>query len=558
MPKFISDEEMQALENKGTAKPAFISDQEMKTLEHRGATGGKGDMLRLMAESALSGVKKVGQFINEEIDKPSRRMVGLPETGEAFEKTDVGQKYEAAKNFLGKNAPAPHGMAGLLNLLPYIPAGASYEATASPLNLIGPGLKVGGAVAEEVGPTLVKYLSKRASTSTGIPAKVIETYINRTKEVDALIAKHGGDVNAATEALQEKLGNSIRGKIAKEQGRAQIALESHPQTKNVDANQVIHDMQAAIPGRVGDGGSIPMASKLNPGPVHEVEGLIDNVIKQSGGAKNVSLEDIDAIKKYLQQVASGSYTKDGQMFSVSDLAQRAAKQGARTARLAGEGVAPAEHIAANRELEKLHKLEERLKNAGAGAVITPGKPTGAITSAGAGTNPRVKSILQRIGIATETDPVREAENLAAIQYFSDPGLLPTDPNGKAAARMMKSMGFNMGSAAAGGGILGMQVGGGTGAAVGGAIGAGSGLIASLVETPAMLKKMIRLKMISEDAVKALAEVPVVSTPMTDNVVLKAFDRIQTPRGEEFLKQALKEAASKEKEQGPFKRRKDAK
>src|SRR5687767_10134468 len=57
----------------------------------------------------VGGVRAVGQFIDEKIDQPSRRAVGLPATGEDFaKKVGVGSDRVAAPGLL----PSEHPDAG--------------------------------------------------------------------------------------------------------------------------------------------------------------------------------------------------------------------------------------------------------------------------------------------------------------------------------------------------------------------------------------------------------------------------------------------------------------
>jgi len=496
--------------------------------------------LKSAGNAILGGVNTVAEGYRNNIVIPSRKAVGLPATGEDFSKKVGLDDKNALIPPWAQKALKGGPMGQIANAIygdgktPAQIGAYGYEQVADPANLLP---FVGKAVsygARKIGPMATKIASAR----TGIPQKAISTYAADTKGVDNIIAAHGGDITSAAEGLQAEMDAALKSAANRESTRIGKALEMAPQTKNVPTRDVIEGIQANVPGRMGIDGDLPMAARLSGGKnsIGELENLTDDLIRATKGGAPGSIEDVHALKQSLQDIAKGTYNKDGRTFQVGDLTQRSAKAGGAIARKALASKAPEDYVRANAALEKIHLLEERLKTAGQASIRTPGKPVGGIISAGAGTNPRVNALMRRIGDVTGTNPAAKAEKIAAASEFANPGFTAKDVTGKGTERFLKGI-----------------VGGGVGGAIAGApagplgalIGAGTGALASAAFSPAALKKLIQAKTISADAIKAIAKVPAaqLANPVTDAVILKAFKEIQSGgEGAKILEETLKKAA----------------
>lgn len=535
-------------------------------------------------KKALSGINAIGEAVTEYVDKPARRLVGAPETGEEFaKKVGLGKSPLVPPQFAPPKDEAPKSFAGFaLKGLSSVPAnvlGATgYDMTVSPLALLPmapAALRLMRSLpgANKAKSAFITY----ASAKTGLPEKVIETYASRTKDIDKLIKESGGDFTLAEEALQKSIDEGLKARKAKESARLQSAIENAPQDKVFSAEPAVREMQTSIPERIGSRGEIPMGAKLSPENVREIEDLTDHIISQVGPRGKASLEDLHQLKKYLQTIAEGSYKKDGQIFIHAKPTQNAARSAGFEARQSfNEGaklVGAEDAIDANAVLERLHKLEKRIDK----ALLTQGKPAGKLIAAGANTNPRIRLMLQRIEELSGVPATREAENLAAAKHFSRPDSLPIDTTGKTLTRLRKTaLPLGVAGGVAGGlggagleesGLLPKKIGDFDlpkgwatvgGAALGVATGGVGGLLlAGALSSPAALKRALQLRVISLDTVNKLADVADPKNPATHVTLAKAVERMKTAEGQKILQEALKEAADKE-DSSAMKRRRDTK
>jgi hypothetical protein len=99
----------------------------------------------------LNAVEATGKFLDEKIDQPSRRLVGLPATGADFSKK-LG--IPQTPNVMG--------------LTPANVAGGAYEMAASPLNLLAAGPRVAGVFGRLAGSKADKF-AKVATRLQGRP-----------------------------------------------------------------------------------------------------------------------------------------------------------------------------------------------------------------------------------------------------------------------------------------------------------------------------------------------------------------------------------------------------
>lgn len=280
--------------------------------------------------------------------------------------------------------------------------------------------------------------AKVAETLTGVPARETETYAKNLDEVNRVAKKYGGDVATAADETRKKFGADIAQAKGVRNATIKDATQALP-SQQIDVSSVIQSLEDA-------------KARLNPkfkaGEIKEVEGIIDTVKNAAGDTGKVSTADAYDLKKYLNDMASGAYKKDGQIFQVGKDAAQAAKGGAFEAKTVLHEVEPAIQ-GADKDLSTLHNIEKRMnKN-----LIAEGKPESALLAAGSG-NQRNRNILQSLGRLTGTDMAGEADKLAAVRRFAKPDLLPVDSTGKSFTRMATggAMGSLMGPA---GGVVGL-------------------------------------------------------------------------------------------------------
>jgi hypothetical protein len=145
---------------------------------------------------------------------------------------------------------------------------------------------------------------------------------------------------------------------------------------------------------------------------------------------------------------------------------RTAKSLARIANADLGKMAP-EIRAVNREYEKLHRIEEVMDR----SLIKSGKSPAGLIGAG-GENQTKAKLLRRLGEATDSDMLSQAENLAAMRHLYDPGVMSGQSTGKA--------------------LLGLASGSVLGGAGGGQEGAGAGALLGLAASnPAAIRAAIR-------------------------------------------------------------------
>lgn len=404
-------------------------------------------------------------------------------------------------------------------------AGLGIDIAADPTNLIpgvaiskgtelaGQGLRAAGRAASKVSaPTLkqagdvAKAVTVHAgSTLTGLPKKNIAKYIERTPEVEKIIAKHGGDMTLAADELRDNLQKAIQTKIASLNDDVKKAIANAPAGSSASNEAIINSLEVSKRG---------VNAKLYPGTVAEIDDLIakikslstaevDSMLPANARAellKKVGPETANEAKRFLQDQAKGSYVKNGQLFTSSAEASRAAKGGAREARKIEMQLAP-DTIAPNKDLAKLHRYQETAnKN-----LIAPGKTESALLAAGSGSNARNAKNLREIGEMTGYNALDEAELLSSAKAFAEPGYLPVDSTGKSATRMALAAV--------------------TGSWIGGPFGTAAGIA---LTSPAVLKQAIKKGQASAGLIKSLAGG---ATELTDAVIEKAIKVAGTKEGE---------------------------
>lgn len=316
---------------------------------------------------------------------------------------------------------------------------------------------------------------KLGSALSGIPEGDIATYASQTPQVNQLIKASGGDVTEASDIVRGKLQGGLRGYKSGLYKEIDSALSVAPKERSISIEPIIKQLEEA------KGGLNP---NLESGAISQIDELISKARQQGmdpvrGEVGHVSkdgfvdLAGLNDLKNFFQDRGRSAYLKDGQIFSASPNAARAATFAGAAARKELNALAP-EIAQANNKLAMLHNLEEKMnKN-----LIAPGKTESALLAAGSGANPRNAKMLQRMGEITGQDALGKAKQLSAARTFANPPLLPMDLTGKAVARQ------------------------GLGAVIGGAIGGVPGaMVGGAITSPAVLKGGINAANTLSDAVK---------------------------------------------------------
>lgn len=308
--------------------------------------------------------------------------------------------------------------------------------TEGALGLLGEGtgqavtnaLKMAAPVAGKVG-------AKIGSALTGITEQEIKTYAKRADQIKQLAKSSDSNVAEAADQIRQKFADKL--KSAKD--LLNNSIESTLQTSQSKASlrPVLDELEL-------------MKAKINPKLYPEQIKQIDDIVgKISSLGEEVSLLELNQVKRFLQDKASSAYGRPGDIFAVGPEAATAAKGAAAKARGILNELVP-QVKQANDQFAKLHDIDDVLnKN-----ILREGKPEASLLAAGSGANQRNASALSELGDMVGMDIMGEAKDLAAMRTFTNPPIMPVDTTGKAAARM--------GAA----GLVGMGVAGPVGAAVG--------------------------------------------------------------------------------------------
>lgn len=328
-------------------------------------------------------------------------------------------------------------------------AGLAIDVLADPSNIVGAGAAKGVAQAGLAGAKTAAGATKAAVASsraagvasdilkgageiaktgavkagnalTGVPTRNIEVYAKHTDEINNLINKYGGDVALMADDTRAGFNKAIENTKMGLNKSIDAALESAPKQKNIDVSWVRESLDNA-------------KSKINGTLYPEVIKDIDDMyVKVSSVGDNwkVNARELNDLKKYAQDLAKGSYKKDGQIFVLSGEAAKAAKEVGAKLRKQLNAVSP-EVAKANNTLSRLHSLDGKInKN-----LIGVGKSESALINAGAGTNTRAMRQVDELGKIVGKDFIGEAEKLSAAKTFSNTPIMPMDTTGKSAARM---------------------------------------------------------------------------------------------------------------------------
>jgi gas vesicle protein len=311
--------------------------------------------------------------------------------------------------------------------------GESYQETA---DRVKEGAKLSGGIqaAVEAVPYVGKALSTAArkvgSAISGVDESLLTNYAKRTDEVNDLIKQSGGDMTAAADQVRTELSDGIQKTKRDLSGKISEALKKSSPEPSASVQSIVDRLEA-------------YKAKLNPNlkadAVAEIDDMIGKVIHESSQTNAdglVTPSQMYELKQFLTENAKGAYQKNGQIFTRSTEAARAAKEAAQEAREILKPVLP-EISQADAQLSKLHAIEGRLnKN-----LLAAEKPDAALFSAGAGKNPRNAATLRELEKISGVPVSQRTQDLATAKTFASPALTPSSGMTTATARMLGAAGL---------------------------------------------------------------------------------------------------------------------
>lgn len=423
---------------------------------------GFADRLKALPEAFQSGFGEARQENLAKEQGASERHPGL-DLGVGLGSAVLTAPLMAVKGLQGATAMGRIGSAARVGgILGGTHALGHAESTGEALKDIGTGAAMGGAVQGlfEIPGKVVSGLKKLASTTTKVPEAEISAYANRAGDINKIIKESGGNISEASDSFRRGIQNDLQATRRGLNSEIDKAL-SDPvlQSKMVDGRPVLQKLQNQFDRLYSNEATRSFkANELN-----ELAKVVDSTQKAMGQNGEISLSTLYQLKRELQTIASPSYQNGQQIFPRGDLAEKAAKDAAATARslfqLHAKEAGDVSISRADAILSKLHQTEKLMnKN-----LISPGKPEAALLAAGSGGNERNRTILESLGQLTGKNYVQGAENLAAARTFQNPSMLNLETTGKAVLR-----------SAVGGGI-GYGIGGEKGAAAGAMLSSPMGL-----------------------------------------------------------------------------------
>lgn len=289
------------------------------------------------------------------------------------------------------------------------------------------GIQLAAESVPYVGKALGYGAKKVGEALTGVAPDLIENFAKRTDQVNDLIRKTGGKVDAMADQIREELSGGIQQAKGVLNGQISSALAGADPELRVEAKPIIDRLEAA-------------KARLNPNfkksAIADIDEMIANIKSQAGESGALDAKGLYETKQYLGQESSGAYNKGGQMFTRASEAARAAKEAAGEARdLVREHIP--EIAQADAQLSKMHAIEGRMnKN-----LLAPGKSDAALMAAGAGTNPRNAANLRALEEVSGVPASQRVKDLATAREFASASPLPVDRTGKAFARLAVGAGL---------------------------------------------------------------------------------------------------------------------
>lgn len=341
------------------------------------------------------------------------------------------------------------------------------------LEQAGLGAAIGGAT-PAVGAVFKKVVAPLVrmgiAEAAAVAEKNIKTYAKKTKQIDEIIKRSGGDITDEADRLRESLSKGIQQSKQKLGRQIGDALETYPTDKVVDSSKITQTLDR-------------WKSRLDPDyqgeQIAEIQNMIEKIQKKGDF---LSVQDLNKTVDFLQESAKPSYLKGGQIFARGNEAAKASKSAAAEARRILNELAP-EVKQANSKLAQMHQIESRMNR----NILKAGSPEGALLAAGSGANQRNARMLQALEAVSGVPVASRAAELSAVKAFGNAPIFSLPQTGRAL------LGFS----------LGQGLGGQEGAAIGAAL-----------SSPQVLRRLIqaqgRIAAPAYKIAKAVGNLPVES------------------------------------------------
>lgn len=303
---------------------------------------------------------------------------------------------------------------------------------------------VGGKVVAPVAKAVGKGLGKIASSFSGIPEQVIETYAKNYDEVNKI-----DDVVVEADRIRQEAQDAINQFKNIQNSKISTAIQAK-QDLPVDIMPVRQSLVDAI------GKLDPVVDEDQIFQLHRQIKLIDtigvnNIDALGKQTYEVPASQAYALQKKFQDLAE--YLGPGQVFKKKNFVDLSLQRAAAKTRNSLSKVVP-EISESNRELSKIRNIDKNInKN-----LVTPEKSINSLISTGSGGNPVMQRQVEKLGNVIGQDFLSPMQNLSAAQKFSNPDLISTFSTGRAA---LPAIGAGAIGGAAGGGLSGAIAGGAT-------------------------------------------------------------------------------------------------
>jgi len=325
--------------------------------------------------------------------------------------------------------------------------------------LLGAGKWLGKTkLGQKIGSSLGTIGTKIGNALTGVSENEIKTYANKADEIKAMAKANDNSTALAADKIRSQFYKDIDTTRKTMNDNIKTTLQNS--NKTVDATEAVQELVNA---------SSKINKELYPEDIKQIEFLISKFenlgTKDKSGRVFLDVQNLNDLRRYLQEQASSAYRPSGQIFQLGTKAAQGAKtSGAVVRRILNEaepGIAKA-----NETLAELHNIEDMMNS----NLISEGKPEAGLIAAGTRGNLRNVEHLKRLGKITNTNMLGEADKLAAMRTFGSPQLMAADTTGKSVGRM--------------------ALGGGLGYLSGGEHPERAAIIGSLLASPAALKLAI--------------------------------------------------------------------
>lgn len=303
---------------------------------------------------------------------------------------------------------------------------------------VGAGAAFGGALSQVPGVAKWakekggKALTKVSSALTGATQKEISTFADRADDVLDLWKRSGENVQNMADDVREGFQRTLdatRRKLGGEIGKALDEIGVIVPRKQANAILKSLDEQAAA-----------INPKLYPEEIQKINFIRDRIKSVLGNNTKIDGRTIHDLKEFLYSVSKGAFKDSPMTFEQGTKVAKVAKRAARVAREVINDAAP-DVAKANNKLSAMHSIEEKAGRGLLKNILLPDTPSGALRSAGAGTNPRARKFLEQLDELTGGNFVKSAEDVASATRFGDASLLPVDTTGKSATRLMTAAGL---------------------------------------------------------------------------------------------------------------------